>query len=421
MKRRQFIQSILALPLANLAGHSHAANLSNIAKRAKVVVVGGGVGGCHVALTLKQLNPHLSVTLIEQNRHYFANYLSNLAVTGNIPISRLSFGYSKLQAAGVEWVQATAHRITDKHVILPAGKMAFDYAVLATGVQYRHADFIDGVTADNLSTMPAAFISQYSTLSLNQRLTDLQNGDTVAIIPPPAPSRCPPAAYSRAGLVAHYLEKYLPDSKVLIFDTKTKFSLQTLFLSGWERFFSDRIEWLASDAGGAIEHINSKQRTLTTEFGEEKVGLINYIPPQYAGQIAVDSELTDKSGWCPVHPRTMQSVFSKNVFIVGDAVAGNVPKAAACAVAQARLAATAITADITQRPLSDAAEFQYKCYSHLTPQNAFWEHGTYTIDGQNIDLSAQQFSPTDANPANAQKSAANYLAFFTSNIQSLFL
>ncbi|MGR5396948.1 cytochrome C, partial [Vibrio alginolyticus] len=56
------------------------------------------------------------------------------------------------------------------------------------------------------------------TLALRHRLEAMPNGGTVAISIPLAPYRCPPAPYERACLIANWLQRAKPDSRVLILD-----------------------------------------------------------------------------------------------------------------------------------------------------------------------------------------------------------
>jgi sulfide dehydrogenase [flavocytochrome c] flavoprotein subunit len=47
--------------------------------------------------------------------------------------------------------------------------------------------------------------------------------------------------------------------------------------------------------------------------------VINVIPPQSAGKIAIDAGLADDSGWCPVDKKTFESTLMPGVHVIGDA------------------------------------------------------------------------------------------------------
>lgn len=79
------------------------------------------------------------------------------------------------------------------------------------------------------------------------------------------------------------------------------------------------IEWRSVATGGKISKVDAATMTVTTDFGVEKGDVINIIPPQQAGKIAVDAGLTDASGWCPVNPITFESTIHPGIHVIGDA------------------------------------------------------------------------------------------------------
>src|SRR5205085_2283018 len=82
------------------------------------------------------------------------------------------------------------------------------------------------------------------------QLEAMPDGGTVAIAIPANPSRCPPAPYERASLIAHYLKTKKPRSKVLILDAKDTFSQQRLFEKAWKELYGDMIERIGLSQGG---------------------------------------------------------------------------------------------------------------------------------------------------------------------------
>src|SRR4029078_1974330 len=112
------------------------------------------------------------------------------------------------------------------------------------------------------------------------------DGGTVAIAIPANPSRCPPAPYERAGLIAHYLKTKKPRSKVLVLDAKDTFSQQRLFEKAWKELYGDMIERVSLSQGGRVTSVNPTAKAIVTEFGNYTVQVANVIPPQKAGRIA---------------------------------------------------------------------------------------------------------------------------------------
>ncbi len=417
MDRRFFIQTLstMAMQLPCWANTSSA--------NAVIVVVGGGIGGCAVAIQLKQRLPKARIILVEKNNHYFADFYNNMALIDEIPLTDLSFSYDAIRRLGIEWVQAEAVSIEQKQVVLQDQRIDFDFAVVATGIGFDHRQLLDGVTPSQLTKVPHAMNGKQSAVALKQKLQALKDGDAVAFVPPPSPSRCTPAVYSRVGLFAHYMQQHLPNSKIIIFDSKNKFPLQTFFDDGWTSHYGDKIEWLANEAGGLIEAIDVNNNVIHTEFGEEKMALINYIPPQYAGQFATNSGLTDDSGWCPVNANSMESIQQNAVYVIGDAVSTRMPKAASCAIGQANVAAQAIISaigDSGNTTPSNIDLINYVCYSHIAPNYAFWEQGNYSFSNERFKLQDQAFSQRHPTPEQAEQAANDGYDFFSNKVTALF-
>jgi sulfide dehydrogenase [flavocytochrome c] flavoprotein chain len=107
--------------------------------------------------------------------------------------------------------------------------------------------------------------------------------------------------------------------------------------------------------------------------------VINVIPPQMAGRIAVDSGLADDSGWCPVDFRDLQSTRAKNVHVIGDAmVSSALPKSGYIAASTAKVAAVAVVDHINGREPGTPAFFN-TCYSLLTPEHSISVSGVYKV------------------------------------------
>ncbi len=87
--------------------------------------------------------------------------------------------------------------------------------------------------------------------------------------------------------------------------------------------------------------------TVVTDFETYKAALVNVIPAQTAGQIAVDTGLANETGFCPIDPANMKSKMDPNIYVVGDAcIPGDMPKSAFAANSQAKVAAMSIRGEL---------------------------------------------------------------------------
>ncbi|MCG8097726.1 MAG: FAD-dependent oxidoreductase, partial [Candidatus Thiodiazotropha taylori] len=87
INRRDFIR------FATVAGASLGFPQLALAANPKVVVVGGGVGGCTAAKYLRKLHPQTEVTLIETKKVYQSCFMSNEVLSGDRTLDSITFDY----------------------------------------------------------------------------------------------------------------------------------------------------------------------------------------------------------------------------------------------------------------------------------------------------------------------------------------
>jgi len=207
--------------------------------------------------------------------------------------------------------------------------------------------------------------------------------------------RCPPGPYERASLVAEFLAKHKPRSKVLIFDANNRFPKQETFAAAWKQLYGDRIEWIPVTEGGAVERVDVGASTLHTSSGAHRVAVANVIPPQAPGTFALDAGLASGHGWCPVDPVTFESTRVPHVHVIGDAcIADAMPKAASAALSQATQCAAAIVARFANRappaPMLDSV-----CYSALALDRSLAIRARFRVENAQIvaESAADQAEP----------------------------
>src|SRR5439155_19225688 len=92
-------------------------------------------------------------------------------------------------------------------------------------------------------------------------------------------------------------------------------------------------------------HESPYTREETTNYCDrEKYDVVNLIPPQRAGTIAVHADLVGANKrWCEVDHVTYESVKHKNVHVVGDSTIGlPVPQSGNIATARGKTCAVAV-------------------------------------------------------------------------------
>ncbi|MDA9447257.1 MULTISPECIES: NAD(P)/FAD-dependent oxidoreductase [Bradyrhizobium] len=365
----------------------------------RVVVIGGGFGGAACARALKRAQAGLQVTLIEPNKTFTSCPFSNEVIAGLREIDAQQFGYDRLAAEGITVAAqaATAVDAQKRSVTAADGAtFAYDRLVLSPGIDF-HFEALPGYDDAASEKMPHAWKAGAQTLLLRRQLEAMADGGTVAIAIPANPSRCPPAPYERASLIAHYLKTNKPRSKVLVLDAKDGFSQQRLFEKAWKELYGDMIERVALSQGGRVTSVDPATRTIITEFGNYTPDVANVIPPQRAGRIAAIAGATDATGWCPIDPVTFESKLVKNIHVIGDAcLGGGIPKSASAASGQGKACAAAIVALLAGRA-PEMPRLTGVCYNTVAPGYGFSLAGNYQPKGDIFaEVEGGATSPVDA-------------------------
>src|SRR5450432_2812547 len=382
---------------------------------ARVVVIGGGFGGASCARALRRIDPKLEVTLIEPNRIFTACPFSNEVIAGLRDIEAQQFSYGRIIAEGVTVVAKLAAKIDPqaRSVGLADGaSLTYDRLVLAPAIDLRF-DALPGYDEAAAAKMPHAWKAGEQTLLLRRQLEAMDDGGLVAIVAPPGPSRCPPAPYERASLIAHYLKARKPRSKILILDAKDAFPQQRLFENAWKELYPGMIERISLSQGGRVTSVDSATNTIVTDFGNYTAQVANVIPPQQAGRIAGIAGAVDNTGWCPIDPVSFASKLVPNIHVIGDACFGGViPKSASAANAEAKACAGAV-ASLIAGTAPPAPKLFGACYSTVAPGYAFAQSGTYQPrDGTFAEIEAGGTSPVDAPREVRARDADNAQSWF---------
>lgn len=366
LTRRNFVKLTGGVAAAGLA-ISGAPGVARGANK-QVVVIGGGYGGTIAAKYLRMADKGIDVTLIEKEQYYYSCPLSNPVIAGLRDIEVQKWGYEGVKKHGIKVVhdEVTGIDPMAKKVTTKGGhSFSYDRCVVSPGVELKW-NAIEGYDEAASHLMPHAWKAGPQTLALKKQLMAMKDGEPFIIVAPPNPFRCPPGPYERASLVAHYLQKHKPKSKVLLLDPKDKFSKFGLFKGGWAHF-KYPIEWVPGGEGGKVTRVDSKSMTVYTDMDEFKSSAINVIPAMHAGHVAHIADLTDESGWCPVDVKTFESTKHKGIHVIGDScIAKGMPKSGYAANSQAKVAAAAIVAELNGGTAGDPA-YVNTCYSLISP------------------------------------------------------
>ncbi len=358
------------------------------AGRPKVVILGGGAGGATVARYLaKGAKGEIDVTLVEPTRKYYTCFFSNLYLGGFREFDSIGHSYGTLASEyGVNVVHDWAIGVDrDARTVSLAsgGELSYDRIVVAPGIDFKF-ESVPGYGLEAANRMPHAWKAGSQTQLLKFQVETMREGGTFVMLAPPNPFRCPPGPYERISMVAHVLKQRNPSAKIIILDAKEKFSKQALFEEGWADHYGEMVEWLPASIVGEITRVDADAMEIHTDGEVFKADVANVIPAQKAGAIAMAAGLSDDSGFCPIVPATMQSQMDENVYLVGDAtIAGDMPKSGFSANSQAKVAAMALRASLTDSKLFPA-RFANTCWSLIATDDGVKVGANYEATEEKI-------------------------------------
>ena len=341
---------------------------------AKVVVVGGGYGGATAAKYIRLLSENsLDVVLIEPSKRFVSCPLSNLVVGGVRQMADITSSYDGLRSKhGVTVVHDMVSSIdaTKKTVKLAGGaEIRYDKLVLSPGIELMF-DGVQGLKQANTDgQILQAWKAGPETLALFKQLEAMRDGGVFAITIPEAPYRCPPGPYERASMVAAYLKKNKPKSKVLILDANQDVTSKgPLFKKAWADLYGGMLEYRGQHKATGID-----AKTMTVKFelqDDVKADVLNVLPPMRAGALAVQSGLANANARrCNVNYQTFESTAAKDFHVIGDSiqVAPLMPKSGHMANSHAKVAAAAIVAELKGIEINPRPMLTNTCYSFVSP------------------------------------------------------
>ena len=382
------------------------------AKKARVIIVGGGFGGATCAKYISLADPDIEVTLIECNPSFVTCPFSNSVIGGFKKMPDITHSYEGLRDRGIKVLigRVTGIDSAARNVTLSSGdRLSYDRLVLSPGVDMVW-NAIENYDEAAAQIMPHAWKAGPQTILLRNQLEAMEDGGVVVISAPEYPYRCPPAPYERASLIAHYLMRHKPRSKIIILDAKDKYTKQPLFEEGWRRLYPQgMIEWVAGGKGGRVTRVEPQSKGFFTDSLAIKADVGNVVPPQQAAAIAHLAGVADDGEWCRIDPYTFQSKSVEYIHVLGDAcVAGAMPKSGFSANNQGKVTANALVALLNGREVGEPF-FLNTCYSLLSPDYGISINAAYRATPAGIValLGSGATSPLDE-PDSVRREAAKY-------------
>jgi len=357
----------------------------------RVIVIGGGWGGATVAKYVRLGDSSIEVILLEPDRSFVSCPLSNLVLSGVRSIKSLTMGYDGLRRHGVKVMHQEALAIEPDRMRVRVGEgyLEYDRLVVAPGVEFQWEQ-VEGLP-EVKETVLHAWKAGPQTVQLARQIQAMPDGGVFVLSVPPAAYRCPPGPYERACQVAWYLQRHKPRAKLIVLDANQNIiSKPTLFRAAWRAY--PNLEYRASSK---VVRVDPSAREVTTDFGDRvRYDVLNLIPPQRAGTIAVQADLTgpDKR-WCEVDHLTYESVNHRDIHVIGDSTIGiPAPKSGTVANSMGKICASAVVHLLTGKPVPPMAPVNV-CYSWVSDTEAMAVINSYRIENGKVVQIEQKLTP----------------------------
>jgi len=359
------------LPVTGLAG--------------RVVVVGGGMAGAAAAKFLRLWGgAGVQVTLVERESAYTSNILSNLVLTGTVQMASLAFDHARLASAyGVTLVHGEAlaadpvsRRLT---VATASGLRVLDYdrLVLAPGIAFAYPDGLKDPAAR--APFPHAWQAGPQTTQLRDQIRAMPAGGTFVMTVPPAPYRCPPGPYERACVVADWLKRNRPGSKVIVLDANPAITAEReSFTRAFEVTHAGVIEYIPD---APVTFVDTASRTVHTPLGAFRGDVVNVIPVNVGPTLLADLGVANAArGFADVDVLSYESTAAAGIHVVGDAAATTQPKAGHIGNQEGKVCADAILRLLGGGAPDAAPVTNSSCYSPITTSTASFLTAVFAYD-----------------------------------------
>jgi NADPH-dependent 2,4-dienoyl-CoA reductase/sulfur reductase-like enzyme len=382
-------------PLADTARSTRTAPTVVKSTTGRVVIVGGGMAGMAAAKYLRVWGGSgVQVTLLERNASYTSNILSNLVLTGQRTLSSLVYSYATAkQAYGIDIQQGDVTAIdSTNRTVTVAGRttpLQYDRLIVAPGVVF---DELPGLgTPEAKDRVVHAWQAGPETTKLRNQLVTMPDGGTFVLTIPKAPYRCPPGPYERACVVADWLMRNKPRSKVIVLDanpmpTAERHTFETAFYGIFANILTyvPNVSISSIDASGERVVVHAAVPNGPVDFVGD---VVNAIPPQRAGKVVLENGLAAGGLWAPVKPATFESTVAAGVHVIGDSCStasaelpAGVPKAGHIGNQEGKTAADAIIRAFRGLAPDTDVVINSACYSPITASTASWLTAVYLYD-----------------------------------------
>ena len=261
--------------------------------------------------------------------------------------------------------------------------------MIAPGIAF---DPVPGLETPELQILvPHAWVAGPETQTLRDQLNAMRDGGTVVMSIPRSPYRCPPGPYERACVIADFLKRRKPRSKLVLLDANADIQAEPLmFRQAFAQLYAGRLEYVPNAEVRRVSFEGGRKRAWVSDGldGETawRADVLNVIPRNTAARLAHDIGVVNVNGrWAGVDPLTYASTAAPRIHVIGDAQGTGLPKAGHIANSEAKICADAIVRLVNGWPVDEPVRMQSvvansACFSPITYDTASWLNAVFAYD-----------------------------------------
>ncbi|CAH2231997.1 jg4057 [Pararge aegeria aegeria] len=296
----------------------------------KLLVVGGGSGGCSMAAKFARKLKKDSVIVLEPSSDHYYQPLFTLVGAGVTSLSATRRQARSVLPSAAKWIQDSALSIDPKKSVLTTTKgdtVSYEYLVVAVGLinDYGKVPGLKEALNDKNSGVSTIFSSDYCEKTWSD-LKSFKGGDAVFTYPD-TPIKCPGAPQKIAYMADAYFNKSNVRSKSkityntclpVIFGVK---KYADILLKVVERKkinvnYKTVLKEVRSDKKEAVFFTACEDKDKVTT---QRYDILHVTPPMRTPDFLQQSkELVDATGYLTVDKYTLQHTKYPNIYGIGD-------------------------------------------------------------------------------------------------------
>lgn len=311
----------------------------------KILIVGGGSGGCAMAAKLSSKFKNGQVLVLEDADNHYYQPMFTMIGGGMKKLEQSYRPMCEVIPKNAKWMKEKALKFEPKSnsVITSSGNViSYDALIIATGLQLNY-DKIPGLE-QALLNRTGNVCSNYSPKYVNRTyelLQKIQNGNAIFTFPN-TPVKCPGAPQKIMYIAEHFFRKKNKRNNINIFYNT---ALPVLF---GVKHYSDAL-WPICNSRNIHVNLNTNLVEVRPdenvavfqyldrpgESYEESYSMLHVVPPMSTpDELSRCKELVNAAGFVDVHKNTLQHTRYNNVFAIGDCSSTPNSKTTAAVAAQ---------------------------------------------------------------------------------------